>query len=71
MNDMDLFRLMLERGRIPFEEDVNEKQDTTIKIERPVRHLDSDPNLQGYRGFYTEFVFSPQGVLKKVGIWEC
>lgn len=69
MSERKQLRAMLERRGIPFEDFVNSDEELVVKVEVPLVGGDQQ-KVDGYSGFYAEFIFDQAGVLKRVGVWE-
>lgn len=69
MTDLEEFRALLKKWEVPWSEGSTSGTGITIGPDewgdRP-----PSPKVEGYRGFYAEFVFGDDGEFQGVGIWE-
>lgn len=72
MSDIVMFKAMLKRAKIswqdgPYDEDdelTGEKGDTVLYVQP------DNKGVTGYVMFRTEFAFKPDGSLRAIGCWE-
>ena len=65
MTERDTFQAMLMRAGVKFEVEEREGGVTVVSIESNT----GEKNM-GYFGFFTEFTFTPDDTLDRVGVWE-
>jgi hypothetical protein len=67
MTDLEQFKAMLDRAKVPYETGNNVDHMVVIKISA---EWADTPQVRGWTGFFTQFTFDNSGNLEYVGIWE-
>lgn len=77
--DLARFVYMLRRAKVPHQvvPEAHNPFGVSVDPGERVVHIGADDGdrtrseiLQGWTGMFTEFIFNPDGSLKRVGIWE-